>query len=50
MIPPYKGHVELNLDDCVVEVVENGKRYSLDEFIEERINDVLNLRMQEDRE
>lgn len=52
MISPYleKAHVEVNLDECVVEIVKNGKRYSVDEFIEERINDVLNLRMQEDRE
>lgn len=49
---PLKGmakRVTINLDYCPVEIVKNGKRYSLNEFIEERINDVLDLRMQEER-
>ena len=50
---PLKGmtkKVTINLDMYPVEIIKNGKRYSLIEFIEERINDVLDLRMQEDRE
>lgn len=50
---PLKGMtktVKINLDICPVEIVKNGKQYSLMEFIEECINDVLDLRMREERE
>lgn len=47
---PSKGMIEkvtINLDMYPVEIIKNGKRYSWNEFIEECINNVLNLRMQE---
>ncbi len=50
---PLKGMKKMatiNLDYCPVEIIKNGKQYSLDEFIEECVNDVLDLRMKEERE
>lgn len=45
-----KRGVVIDLDRNPVDVVKNGKQYSLVEFIEECINDVLDLRMKEERE
>ena len=46
--PEEEGRVTINLDGPPVEIVKNGKRYSLIEFIENCINDVLDLRMHEE--
>lgn len=45
-----KRGVVVDLDRNPVDVVKNGKQYSLVEFIEECVNDILDLRMKEERE
>lgn len=49
---PIKGMkkmVMINLDDYPVEVVKNGKHYSLDEYLALKIEALLDIRMKEDR-
>lgn len=50
MIAPWdkKQTIVIDLDKSIIEVVKNGKHYSLNEYLAMAIENLLDLRMKED--